>query len=232
MKLHTREWGDGDRLAVLIHGIIADSRCWWRVGPALATLGYRVIAVDLPGHGESPRAETYTPELLASSVVESVPASPELAIGHSLGGLTLGLAVERLRPARAIYSDPAFRLPLLPDGTAVTEQMAAAKDLTAEQIAAVQPGFSPEEVALEVEMTKLWDPATALSLSSVSGKDFTPPLAVPSLVQVADPSFLVPPEYQQELRGMGFEVRVVAGAGHTIHRHLFDPFITGLDGWL
>ncbi|WP_214326968.1 alpha/beta fold hydrolase [Nonomuraea sediminis] len=232
MKLHTREWGDGDRVAVLIHGIIADSRCWWRVGPALADRGYRVVAVDLPGHGQSPRADMYTPDLLASSVLESVPANPALAIGHSLGGLTLGLAVSQLMPSRAIYSDPAFRLPVLPDGSAVTSQMAAVKDLSVEQMAAVHPEFSAEEVALEVEMTKLWDPATATSLSTVAGKDFTPPLPVPSLVQVADPSFLVSPEYQEELRGKGFEVRVVAGATHTIHRHLFDAFMSGLDDWL
>ncbi|NUR91797.1 MAG: alpha/beta fold hydrolase [Nonomuraea sp.] len=232
MKLHTREWGSGDRVAVLIHGIIADSQCWWRVGPELASRGYRVIAVDLPGHGLSPRAETYTPELLAGSVLESVPDRPELAIGHSLGGLTLALAVERLLPARAVYSDPAFRLPVLEGGVAMTDLMVSAKDATAEQIAAMHPGFSAEEVALEVEMTKGWDPRTALSLSAVAGKDFTPPLVVPSLVQLADQSFLVGPEYQAELRERGFEVRVVAGAEHTIHRHLFEDFLTGLDGWI
>nr|BFE86321.1 hypothetical protein GCM10020093_089220 [Planobispora longispora] len=55
MRLNTCEWGSGDRVAVLIHGIMASSRCWWRVGPALAERGYRVVAVDLPGHGGSPR---------------------------------------------------------------------------------------------------------------------------------------------------------------------------------
>jgi pimeloyl-ACP methyl ester carboxylesterase len=46
--LHTREWGAGDRVAVLLHGTMADSRAWWRVGPALALRGYRAIGVDLP----------------------------------------------------------------------------------------------------------------------------------------------------------------------------------------
>ncbi|NUS01070.1 MAG: alpha/beta fold hydrolase [Nonomuraea sp.] len=230
MKLHTRVWGSGDRLAVLIHGIMADSQCWWRVGPELAARGYRVIAVDLPGHGESPRADAYPPELFASSVVESVPARPELAIGHSLGGLTLGLAVDRLLPARAVYSDPAFRLPS-PESRSL-ESMASFTDVTAEQIAAVHPGFPAEEVAVEVEMLARWDPRTALSLIDASGMDFTPAPVVPSLVQVADPSFLVPPDFQEELRGKGFEVRVVAGAEHTIHRHLYDDFLAGLDGWI
>ncbi|MFI6505273.1 alpha/beta fold hydrolase [Nonomuraea typhae] len=232
MQLHTREWGSGDRAAVLIHGIMADSQCWWRVGPALAERGYRVIAVDLPGHGGSPRADDYTPGLLAASVLESVPPEPELAIGHSLGGLTLGRAVERLKPRRAVYSDPAFRLPVLDTGEPMTDLMAQAAGLTAEQIAAMHPGFSAEEVAVEVEMLKLWDPRTALSLGKSAGADLTPPVAVPSLVQVADPSFLVPPAFQEELVRLGFEVRTVKGAEHTIHRHLFEEFMTGLEGWI
>ena len=47
-------WGDpGDRPLVLIHGITASARIWWRVGPALAASGRHVVAVDLPGHGQT-----------------------------------------------------------------------------------------------------------------------------------------------------------------------------------
>jgi pimeloyl-ACP methyl ester carboxylesterase len=53
MALNTLEWGDGDRTAVLIHGMMGDSRSWWEIGPALAERGYRVVAVDLPGYGRS-----------------------------------------------------------------------------------------------------------------------------------------------------------------------------------
>ncbi len=46
------EWGDpADRPLVLIHGVTASARIWWRIGPALAAGGRRVVAVDLPGHG-------------------------------------------------------------------------------------------------------------------------------------------------------------------------------------
>ena len=41
-------------VALLIHGVTSSSRTWWRVGPALAARGYRVLAVDLRGHGASP----------------------------------------------------------------------------------------------------------------------------------------------------------------------------------
>lgn len=42
--LHYREWGSGDRVAVLLHGLMGSRRQFHRVGPALAELGYRAIA--------------------------------------------------------------------------------------------------------------------------------------------------------------------------------------------
>ena len=45
-------WGDPSaRPLVLLHGVTASAAIWWRVGPALAATGRRVVAPDLPGHG-------------------------------------------------------------------------------------------------------------------------------------------------------------------------------------
>ncbi|WP_317628661.1 alpha/beta fold hydrolase [Gordonia hankookensis] len=52
--LCTRWWGEGDRVAVLLHGMTTDSGSWWAVGPALAARGYRVVAPDLPGPRRQP----------------------------------------------------------------------------------------------------------------------------------------------------------------------------------
>jgi pimeloyl-ACP methyl ester carboxylesterase len=52
----TRAWGDPTAAPILlIHGVTASSRVWWRIGPALAAgLDCRVVAVDQPGHGLTP----------------------------------------------------------------------------------------------------------------------------------------------------------------------------------
>lgn len=56
MRLATHTWGTaGGRVALLVHGMMADHRTWRRVGPALAEQGYHVLGVDLPGHGRSAR---------------------------------------------------------------------------------------------------------------------------------------------------------------------------------
>ncbi len=231
MKLHVQEWGTGDRVAVLIHGITSDSGGWWRLGPELASHGYRVLAPDLRGHGLSPRGE-YSPEALTEDVVESFPAMPELALGHSLGGVVLALAMERLRPARAIYEDPAWLVSATRQPEAAAE-FAAQKGWDHQQVAAANPRWPVQDVDAKLAALERWDPATATTLLDGRPWDYVPDhVAVPSLVLLADPSELVPPETSRRLSQQGFEVRVVRGAGHSIHRDDFDAFIASLDGWL
>ncbi len=47
------EYGKGDRVIVLIHGLLMNSSMFERLGPALAEQGNRVICVNLLGHGQS-----------------------------------------------------------------------------------------------------------------------------------------------------------------------------------
>jgi pimeloyl-ACP methyl ester carboxylesterase len=229
MKLHVREWGSGDRCAVLIHGITTDSSAWHRFGPDLAASGYRVLAPDLRGHGLSPRGD-YGPQAWADDLVESLPEGPELAIGHSLGGLSLALAVERLRPARAVYEDPAWHVPLDRAGLAAAG-FAAQKGWGPDEVAAANPRWPAGDVEAKVAGLECWDEATVRSLDG--GWAFAPERpVVPSLVLLADPSELVPPPAAERLREAGFEVRSVPGAGHSIHRDDYEGFLRGLEGWI
>lgn len=230
MKLHVQEWGTGDRVAVLIHGITGDSSGWHRFGPDLARRGYRVLAPNLRGHGRSPRG-AYSPQSWTEDVLESVPARPELALGHSLGGLVLALAAERLRPARAVYEDPAW---VVPPGQAEVAAggFTAQKGWGRDEVVAAYPRWPAEDLDVKLASLELWDPATADALRN-GGWDHTPERpVVPSLLQLADPSELVPPDRADRLRRAGFEVRVVAGAGHSIHRDDYEGFVRSLEDWL
>jgi len=236
MKLHDRQWGSGERVAVLLHGMMADSGSWWQVGPALAKRGYRVIAVDLPGHGHSPRCEHANTELFASSLLESVQAGPALAIGHSMGGSVLAASVERLRPRRAVYVDvPFFSTRATPvDRVALTAENQAAKaSRTLEFFRANRSWWSEQDMLAEVESAKLWDVATAVSLSTeAAGRDYTPPTAIPSLMIRADPSLYVSPDYAEQLQARGFDVGSVPGAGHSVWYGFFEEFMAALDSWI
>jgi pimeloyl-ACP methyl ester carboxylesterase len=231
MKLHVREWGTGDRVAMLIHGITSDSSSWRRLGPDLAARGYRVLAPDLRGHGLSDRGG-YSAAAWAGDVLESVPARPELALGHSLGGVVLAVAVDRLLPARAIYEDPAWAVPA-ETHEAAARAFVARKAWGREEVVAANPRWSPEEVGNKLVELERWDPATTGGLLDGGVFDHTPRApVVPSLVLVADPSALVPPDRCERLQAAGFEVRVVPGAGHSIHRDDYGGFMASLDGWI
>jgi len=236
VKLHTQEWGSGDRVALLVHGIMSDHRTWRRVGPALADRGYRVIAVDLRGHGLSPRgsgatpADRYSPALFADDLVDTLPTGADLALGHSLGGLTLRYAVDRLKPQRAVYSDPAWQFARAEVDPAM---FVAFQQAGREQISTMNPRWEEADVDVELATLAAWDSDSALALAgnhAYAGLPEAP--AVPSLVQLADQSFLIGPEDAAQLRERGFEVRTVPGAGHTIHRDDFEGFMASLDGWI
>jgi pimeloyl-ACP methyl ester carboxylesterase len=159
-----------------------------------------------------------------------VPAEPDLALGHSLGGLTLALAVERLRPARAVYEDPAWRV-VQPRSEVARANFAVQKGWGRAEVAAANPRWPDADIDAKLAALRCWDPETVSPLAG--GWDHTPDRAVvPSLLQLADPSELVPPDRAEELRRAGFEVRVVPGAGHSIHRDDYEGFLASLDGWI
>ncbi|WP_395570475.1 alpha/beta fold hydrolase [Streptomyces sp. BK79] len=230
MKLHVHERGSGDKLAILIHGAMSDHRTWHAVEDHLVGLGYRVLAPDLRGHGRSPRG-AYRPELLADDLVESLPTGADVAIGHSMGGLSLALAVARLRPARAVYSDPGFQLSNVPAGaTTGMRQMVASA--TAESVRTMNPRWSDEDVAAELAGFSLFDPAF-LEATRRFEQDYLPPSAVvPSLVQLADPSLCVDDRAAALLEKRGFQVCVVPRTGHCVHRDDPQAFLDSLDGWI
>ncbi len=104
--LHYVDEGTGQPL-VLVHGWGFDLTCWRPMIDRLATR-YRVIAVDVRGHGRSQPADSaYTLKDLALDLSElltqlNLPEPPVL-IGHSLGGsIVQQFAAEHPNAARAI----------------------------------------------------------------------------------------------------------------------------------
>ena len=99
------ESGDGPPL-VLVHGITENRHAWDPILPALAER-WRVIAVDLRGHGESERRAPYDPVTLATdvqTVVKHLALDPPLMVGHSLGGVVVSVYGGARYPSRGIVN--------------------------------------------------------------------------------------------------------------------------------
>jgi len=89
---------------LLIHAFASQSGTWDVTAHALARRGFRVIAPDLRGHGQSARAPSYSLEEFdqdLSALIDALGLGTFHVIGHSLGGyLALKLATrqpERIR---------------------------------------------------------------------------------------------------------------------------------------
>lgn len=100
------EWGDGP-VALLAYGWGYNAGRWRHYVPGLVDAGYRVIAYDIPGHGEARPAYVTLPlnAALIRGLIEHF-GTPDLFIGHSFGGASGVLAMSELpvgfRPARAV----------------------------------------------------------------------------------------------------------------------------------
>lgn len=77
---------------VLLHGLTYDRRQWEPLLDELAAVdpGRRVVAFDLPGHGESPRRDVYDLDEVADTLHVAILAAgldAPVVVGHSLGGV-------------------------------------------------------------------------------------------------------------------------------------------------
>lgn len=87
-KIHYTDTGKG-RVLVLIHGFLGSQEVWSEFVKKLSKK-FRVIAIDLPGHGETPSIGYYhSMELLAQSVkavLDKAGVRRYILTGHSMGG--------------------------------------------------------------------------------------------------------------------------------------------------
>lgn len=100
-QFHIAELGDGP-LVVLLHGFPEFWWAWRHQMPALADAGFRVVAMDLRGHGGSDKTpQGYDPGTLVADitgVIRSVGESSAVLIGHGWGAYG-AWAAAALRPA-------------------------------------------------------------------------------------------------------------------------------------
>jgi pimeloyl-ACP methyl ester carboxylesterase len=89
VKIHSASAGSGSTTLVLVHGWTCDSSSWAGQVPSLAKK-YRVLTLDLPGHGQSgsPANGKFSMDLFARAV-EAVRAEAKadkiVLVGHSMG---------------------------------------------------------------------------------------------------------------------------------------------------
>ncbi len=104
-RFEVYEEGQGDRLALCLHGFPEHAVSWRAQMPVLAALGYRVWAVNQRGYGRSARPEGIAayalPELVddVAGLIDASGAGSVVLIGHDWGAMVAWcVAATRARP--------------------------------------------------------------------------------------------------------------------------------------
>ncbi|WP_395060531.1 alpha/beta fold hydrolase [Polaromonas sp.] len=84
------ERGEGDTAVFLLHGVGGGKEAWVHNQGVLAAAGYRTVAWDMPGYGDSGAISPCTNMLLAEALktlMAHVGAKRHVLLGHSMGGM-------------------------------------------------------------------------------------------------------------------------------------------------
>jgi pimeloyl-ACP methyl ester carboxylesterase len=109
-RIEYDSYGEGERVLILVHGLLMNRRMYEPIGPVLARGGNRTICVDLLGHGGSDGPEDlrlYSMPLFARQVValiEHLGVESAVVGGTSLGAnVALELATRSPERAKGLF---------------------------------------------------------------------------------------------------------------------------------
>jgi pimeloyl-ACP methyl ester carboxylesterase len=104
------DWGEGEQVLVLVHGLLMNRHMYDNLAPEMAARGFRVITVDLLGHGASDKPtdmRAYSMSSFADQVaalVDHLGVDRPVVGGTSLGANTaLEMAARHPRVARGLF---------------------------------------------------------------------------------------------------------------------------------
>jgi pimeloyl-ACP methyl ester carboxylesterase len=221
---------------VLLHGLFGSARNFGHLQRALSDR-YRVIALDLRNHGDSPHGDDMRYTVMAADVRETLAALgavPAAVIGHSMGGKTaMALALQWPNDVGRLLVADIAPVPYQHGNASVARAMRdipLAATLTRKQadaaLAAVQPAADVRAFLLQ-NLRLGPEPRWRIGLAEIAAaipdlEGWAPtgaPYAGPALFVTGAASGYVLPEHRPAIRQAFPAARFVAvkNAGHWLH---------------
>jgi pimeloyl-ACP methyl ester carboxylesterase len=109
-RLAYADFGEGDRVLLLVHGLLMNRHMYDHLAPEMAARGYRVVTVDLLGHGASDmptdmrayNMSTFADQL--ATVIDELGLDRPVVGGTSLGAnVSLEMATRHPNAARGLF---------------------------------------------------------------------------------------------------------------------------------
>jgi len=242
--LATMERGTGPAI-VLSHGVTLSARTWVFQFDSLPDQGFRLIAFDHRGHGESSSgAEGHTIDTLAwdmRTVVESLDLRDAVLVGHSMGGLAVqafvtrfpDIARERVRGIVLLSTMARTPLSFSPRLQRVVggvadhvPDLASIMSLPNVGYLGARIGFGRDPVPSHVELTREMILACAPETShgatkSLIGLDLSDEITridLPTLVICGTADVIAPPFEARRIAGLipGARLELFPGGGHML----------------
>jgi lipase len=253
VRLHVREWGEPDAPPVVcVHGVQAYGGRFRRLAEDRLADRFRVVAVDLRGHGQSGRDEPWTLAAHIDDLVDTF-GEPAVWIGHSFGGRLVAELIAR-RPElvrKAVLLDPALTVP--PDYAAFLAEEELAADVSyatpEEAVSAwtanlLRPASDAVEEEIREQLVRGGDGRIRFDYSPAvvaAGYLAIAPLpapweraGVPTLIVAGLASkFVSVGEVEHYRAGLGDELSVVVvPAGHSVLWDAFDETADAIERFL
>ncbi|HEY1795389.1 MAG TPA: alpha/beta fold hydrolase [Stellaceae bacterium] len=247
LRLAATEYGAGKPVAIL-HGLFGWGRNWATIAQRLAAR-YRVIALDLRNHGNSPWADTMTYTEMAEDARDTLGKNVTL-IGHSMGGKAAMVA--------ALTGDWVERLIVVDiapvDYPAPTAQLVAMRSLNLGEITRRSEAdrlmtaaiADPAERAFLLQNLVFGDgnphwrlnlAAIGRSMPDILGFPDLPPHAVylgPTLFIAGADSGYLRPRHEPGIRRLfpAAEFVRIASGGHWVHAEQPEAFLAAVESFL
>jgi pimeloyl-[acyl-carrier protein] methyl ester esterase len=242
-KIHQETFGQGKPL-VLVHGWAMNTGIWRDFAKDLAK-SYRVICVDLPGHGRSEKISPFNLQSISEALLESVLHEPCCWLGWSLGAaVVLDIAdrfPERCKSIILLAGSPRFIQTEHWPGVNPQVLNAFAANLRSDSQSAILRFFSVQlalsnyKGLLAAAEYKAPDDETLLQgLKILEETDLRPALArltQPVSVILGEKDTLIPAAVGQSMKELlhALELNIIENAGHVpffSHRETVLSIIT------
>lgn len=233
---------------VMIHGLTDNGMCWVRVADALRE-SYDIILPDTRGHGRSEKPATgYSTEERAADVaglIDALKLDRPVLFGHSLGG-QVSTAIAALYPEKVralVLEDPAWlggppppdEIDGWPNG--LRYQQSLSRDELIALARQENPGWHEDELGpwADAKLQMSVDALRQILLDMRPGwQEFVRKIQCPTLLVTGERDIIVNPSMYREATALTPHIREahIAGAGHSIHRERFEPYMEQVNGFL
>jgi pimeloyl-ACP methyl ester carboxylesterase len=236
--LNVMRWGDpgARKIAVALHGITANGGAFFQPARLLAKRGWRVLAPDMRGHGESGRGDgDFSIDSLLGDIAAAVPVDPDVMIGHSFGGYLAqaGVLAGMFRPRALVLEDPVshFAGPETPAAMLAWDEANLPRNI--EGLLKLNPKWSRLDAAwklLSLEQVDFTDATAAFAgnapwdmrprAAEIAGKQ-------PTAWVLPEISRFVPADDQARLKSEvgAHAMFVLSDVGHSVHRDAPEAFV-------